>query len=659
LNVKRASFIFISLVAALLTPSAADQARAFDFFGLLGSEDEPPAPSPEALPYKIEFAGLGDDANLAQHSKDASTSWRLRLQPPVGGAALTQRVIADMPRIGETLWGDGYFDASVTAEVAGVEVFPDGRGADAAAKAAEQLRDKALVPVVFKVAPGALFHLRNIAVYDARGMTPIDPALFSKKTFERGADEPAQAARVRALQADLIDQLRAQSYPLAKVVKTAPVILHREQAMDVAITIDPGPKAGIGEVKLSGSPGVPDDVIRSFIYLEEGEAYSPKKLADTRKSVARIEALGSVKVEDGPALDSKGNMPILVETSERKRHAVGFTGQISNIDGPGLRAYWVDRNLFGGGERLRFDVQGGLAATATSGSGAGSFFSLPRFDSSNLIGSAKMSFVKPALEGSRNDLLVDAAAVREKTPYYWANYGAASTGIRHRFSDVASIQGGVEFEAGHTFDAFGPHNYSLLGVPVAANYDSTDNPLAPTKGIRAVASVEPFFKTFHGSVGMVQSQGQVSGYYALDDDAWYILAGRTKIGSIVGASIEDIPASHRFFAGGGGSVRGYQYRSLAPTYGMGFAVGGRSLLEGSAEARIKITKDIGIVPFFDAGMAFAASYPNFQSPMRYAAGLGFRYYTGIGPVRIDIATPIGRKPGETAYALFIGIGEAF
>jgi translocation and assembly module TamA len=158
---------------------------------------------------------------------------------------------------------------------------------------------------------------------------------------------------------------------------------------------------------------------------------------------------------------------------------------------------------------------------------------------------------------------------------------------------------------------------------------------------------------------MVQSQSQVSGYYALDDDAWYILAGRVKVGSIVGANIEDIPASHRFFAGGGGSVRGYEYRSLAPDYGLGFPVGGRSLLEGSAEARIRLTQDIGVVPFFDTGMAFSSPYPDFQNSMRSAVGLGLRYYTGIGPIRVDMATPIARQHGETPYALFIGIGEAF
>jgi translocation and assembly module TamA len=151
----------------------------------------------------------------------------------------------------------------------------------------------------------------------------------------------------------------------------------------------------------------------------------------------------------------------------------------------------------------------------------------------------------------------------------------------------------------------------------------------------------------------------VTGYYALDDDAWYILAGRVTAGSIVGASVEDIPASHLFFAGGGGSVRGYRYRSLAPDYNFGFPVGGRSLLEGSAEARIKLTQEIGIVPFFDTGMAFASPFPDFQNSMRESVGLGLRYYTGIGPIRLDVATPIARQPGDSPFALFIGIGEAF
>jgi len=158
---------------------------------------------------------------------------------------------------------------------------------------------------------------------------------------------------------------------------------------------------------------------------------------------------------------------------------------------------------------------------------------------------------------------------------------------------------------------------------------------------------------------MVQSKGQVSSYYALDDDAWYVLAGRVAAGSIVGADIADIPASHRFFAGGGGSVRGYRYRSLSPDNGFGFPTGGRSLLEGSAEARIKVTQNIGVVPFLDTGAAFSSPYPDFNTAMRSSAGIGFRYYSGIGPIRFDVATPLDPRHGDSRYAIFLGIGESF
>jgi translocation and assembly module TamA len=449
--------------------------------------------------------------------------------------------------------------------------------------------------------------------------------------------------------------LRDKSYPLAKIVSTRPVILHKEQVMDVAVTIDTGPKAGIGEVHLSGSPGVDPAVIRSFIYLEEGEPYSPKKLADTRKSISRIEAIGGVKIEDGATLDKNGNLPIFVETTERLRHAIGASAMFSNINGPSLRSYYVDRNLFGGGERLRFDVEGGLAYYNNSAA----FISFPELKASNLVGAARASFIKPALFGTRNDLLLDAAAVRERTVYYWAAYGNFNGAIRHRFSDTASVQAGLEVEGGQFFDAFGLHDYSLLGFPVSGNYDSTDNALAPTRGFRATGRVAPYVKAFSNSVAMVESKGQLSAYHALDEDARYILAGRVAAGSIAGAPIEAAPANRRFFAGGGGSVRGYRYRSISPENGVGFATGGLSLFEASAEARIKVTQNIGVVPFVDAGAAFSTPWPDFNSTMRVAAGVGLRYYTGIGPIRFDVATPVNPRPQDSRLAIFLGIGESF
>jgi len=158
---------------------------------------------------------------------------------------------------------------------------------------------------------------------------------------------------------------------------------------------------------------------------------------------------------------------------------------------------------------------------------------------------------------------------------------------------------------------------------------------------------------------MFESKARASTYYSIDEAARIVLAGRAAVGSVSGAALDQIPANHRFYAGGGGSVRGYRYRSLSPLGPTGEVIGGRSLFEASFEARFKITDTIGLVPFLDMGSAFQSAYPDFKEQMRYAAGLGLRYYTAVGPIRLDVATPLNPRDGDKAWALYIGIGQAF
>ncbi len=634
---------------------AATGAGAFDFFGLFGAKDEQPTPRPDAIPYTIEITGLDGKKDIESALKDASNTWRLRAEAPSNGDGLARRVIADFPRLTDVLRASGYYDADIRVKIAGVAVGPDGEDSDHAARAADAMLNKEVATVTVAVDPGPLFSLRRLSVYDARTRAPIDYTLFNKRAFDVGADTGARAATLRTLQTRWIDELRGKSYPLARVYKSEAVVAHKDHVMDATVTIDPGPRAGIGAVELKGSPGIDPDVIRSYIYLEEGEDYSPQKLADTRKSIAKIEAVGSARVEDGDALDANGNLPIVVDTTERKPHAVGVSAQYSTVDGPSVKAYWMDRNLFGGAERLRLELVAGLAPFA----GGATFKGFPSLQFSDLIGGLRASFLKPALWGTRNDLLVDAALMRENTNYYRANYGNVTTQIRHRFSDTASVQGGVEIERGHWDDTFGGHDYSLSGFPLSATYDSTDVALVPTRGVRAVVGVTPYVNILPNGVAMIQSKTQISTYQALDEDARYILAGRVGAGSIVGPDTKDIPASRRFFAGGGGSVRGFAYRSLSPTDAAGNYVGGSSLFEASLEARVKVTDAIGVVPFADTGAAFTSAAPNFSTSLRSSVGLGFRYYTGIGPIRLDFATPLNPRAGDPRVAFYFGIGESF
>jgi translocation and assembly module TamA len=138
-----------------------------------------------------------------------------------------------------------------------------------------------------------------------------------------------------------------------------------------------------------------------------------------------------------------------------------------------------------------------------------------------------------------------------------------------------------------------------------------------------------------------------------------VLAGRLSVASVFGGSIDDLPADRLLYAGGGGSVRGYEFRSISPRDEDDDLTGGRSLVESSIELRYRFLENYGLVPFFDAGTVTEDVYPTFNETVRYAAGLGFRYYSPIGPIRADIAVPLNPRGSDDPVAFYISIGQAF
>ncbi|MEQ4599216.1 MAG: BamA/TamA family outer membrane protein, partial [Methylobacteriaceae bacterium] len=528
----------------------------------------------------------------------------------------------------------------------------------AAARVAENARARTLVPVKIAVDLGPAYTLRTVTVLDPRGRLFSEEVLPERFT-RTGDDVPARSATVLAREAKIVDRFRALGHPFAKAVTRDPVVDDAAHVMDVTFTIDPGPMAGLGEVSVKATDGIDPAVIRSFIYSEPGDPYSPKAVSDIRRSVARIEGLGAVRVREGESLDAQGNLPIFVEVSERERNLIGVSARYSTIDGPGVRAYYANRNLWGGGETLRLDADIyylglGYDPFATQRKLAG-------IDTTGLGGRLSATFVKPALGGTRNDLLANLFVTREVQQSYFVDAAGASVAVRHRFSDTFSAQIGLDGQVGRSKDAIGTVDYRLIGVPLSVTYDSTDSLLDPTEGFRVIASAVPYPGFLGSDPGIFVAKAQGSTYYALDDEAKYVLAGRVGFGSVSGARLDEIPDNFRFFAGGGGSVRGFAFRTLGPRGPFNLPIGGRSLLEASIEARIKITDTIGIVPFFDAGTAFASTLPDFDERIRKAAGIGLRYYTGIGPIRADLAFPLDRIKGnrELPAALYISLGQAF
>lgn len=632
------------------------QALALDILGALGFGEKPPEPSATAFPYELKIDRQDAPREVETAIEDASSLQKLRNQAPGAPDQLVRIAESDLPKIVDALWGIGFYDAAVTIEVAGVPLALGASRTDAAVRAVEAYRARAKVPVRIVVDAGPQYKFRNVIVLDDATGQPFSRQELPERAIKAQPGEPARSAEVVAAEAGIVDNFREKGHPFAKITSRSPVVIHPERAMDITLRVRPGPVAQLGAITVSGAPGVDPAVVRSFIYAEPGDPYSPTALAGIRKSVGRIEALGGVRIREGEALDRNGGLPIFVELSERKRHALGVSASYSTVDGPEVRTYWTDRNMFGGGEVLRLEASSFYTGRAI---GEPAYRrDEKRLVSSDIGGRFGFTFLKPGLWGTRNDFLASAQAAREKGYAYTVRRAGGEIDLRHRFSDTSAFQVGLRAERGQSSDALGQIDYTLVGVPVSYTYDSTDKPLDPSRGVRFSAAVTPYPAFLGSTVGMTIAKANASAYYALDEDARYILAARVGLGSIIGGDLEDIPSNYRFYAGGGGSVRGYRYQSLSPRIGR-IPIGGQSLVDGSIEARIKITDTIGVVPFVDAGQAYAERYPRFNEPIRVAAGLGLRYYTSLGPIRLDVAAPVNPRKGDKPVSIYISIGQSF
>jgi translocation and assembly module TamA len=188
--------------------------------------------------------------------------------------------------------------------------------------------------------------------------------------------------------------------------------------------------------------------------------------------------------------------------------------------------------------------------------------------------------------------------------------------------------------------------------------DASDDTLNPTKGYKLTLNTQPSYEFYYKNI-FSSFEGSLAGYKSLGAEDGVILAAKVSLGSLVGVqSVEEIPATRRFYAGGGGSVRGYAYQEISPYNSEGDAIGGRSYMLGSFEARIKITDAVGIVPFLDVGTVGRQEYPDF-SDFRAGAGVGVRYATPFGPIRIDVAMPLKRYPDGSLFGIYAGIGQSF
>lgn len=555
-------------------------------------------------------------------------------EPASGAAGLLAMARGDYRRILAAFYNEGYYGPVISITVNGAE----------ASKLQPDVRLTQPINVAISVNPGPLFRFNSLNIVNQAPPTD-DPDDFVDPPSMRGfgSGEVARSSVILRAEQLLVEAWRQLGYPKAAIVSRDVVADHPTNTVDVTITVNPGRHAAFGEVTVTGTERMDPDFVRRQTGLRVGEEYDPDDLTLAQKRLDRLEVFRSARLQAADAIDMNGQLPFDLIVQELPGARFGVGANYSTVDGLGLEAFHLWRNLFGQAERLRLDAR--VASIA---------FPIDTAQFDYYFGG---TFTKPGVFTPDTDLVAAISAERTIYPTYTETSANGRLGLTHVFSDQLSVEGGAVFERSRFDDVFGTRDFSTAGVYAGAVYDGRDSSVNPTEGFYIAGNIEPFYEFHYGNpAARLVLEGRT--YFGFGENDDFVLAGRLKAGALVGPALSEIPPDKLFFAGGGGSVRGYAFKSIGVDDGNGTVTGGRYVLEGSLEARAKVTEDIGVVAFLDGGYVAADRFPSFDE-LRLGAGIGARYFTGLGPLRLDLAFPLNKRETDPNYAIYVGIGQSF
>ena len=603
--------------------------------GAASSQETPAEPPP--LQYSTDIKGSGD-ARADESLRAVSQLVQLQEQAPTSAFGVVNRARADQDRFARALESEGYWGGTVHITIAGLPLdTPD--LSDRLENSGERP-----VPVVVTVNKGEVYRIGSLSV---RSVTPDGTAAVAAAAEDLGlrVGDPARAEPVLAAERRLLDRLLASGHPLAVVAGRDTVVNHDRRQMDIAWHLAPGPVARFAAPDVEGAERVDTGFLKRYAAGRlENQPYSPERLERARRSLLALGPFASVRSRAAERLDETGRLPTTFTVTERPRHAIGLNAAYETNFGPSVRAYWEHRNLFGGAERLRVEAE--VARIGTSDS------------LGEMTYRGGFIYRDPGLFGRDLTLVLSAFAIRERLEAYDRDAITGTLLFEQRLSERLFVQAGPTFDFGRSGPPDGQLTpYQIAGVTIGERYDGTDSLLDPSRGWRLVGSVVPSW-SFSKNAPFAPSRATGSTYLDVFGNRRSIFAARGTLGSLLGSELSDVPRHLRFYAGGGGSVRGYDYQSIGPRDERGRPTGGGSLVEASVEWRQRVWGDFGAVAFVDAGSVGASSAPDF-SRLRFGAGLGVRYHTPIGPIRVDVAVPLVEQRDSSGFGLYVGIGQAF
>ena len=575
-----------------------------------------------AVQYDVTFAGLPSRA-LDDQVKAASQLVRLIGSPPASVLGLRRRLRADIQRINEILKSEGYYGARVVPSLT--------RPTDPDATSEK-------TQVSMTVMPGPRYSFAAPSVRLEPDVDHSPEAYDAPVAALEGL--PARAASAVTAEGEVIKVFENAGYPFARALPRRAEVDHARTAIRLSVAVDPGSYRGFGTPVYSGLETVQAAYLERLVPWRVGEAFDRSALTNYRQSLIDTRLFTSVKVEPLVRTEADRSAPldVAVSVQEGSLRTIGASVSYARDEGFGGGVSWQHRNFLGQAETLDLKA-----------------------DASELNQSVSAGLTKPAFRRPDQVLSTSIVLLHEDSDAFEEYSATAHAGLeRDLWSDWRGGLG-VSLEAAELTDVFGVAQSYLIGVPLHLFQDHTDSELDPKRGHRLDLEVTPYFGEFTGTALFTQTSVTGSYYYPVSDAPRpVVLAARLKLGSVLGESSRDIPANKRFYAGGGGSVRGFKYQTIGVLDAGDSPRGGRSVIEAGLEARIPISDSLSIVPFIDGGLVSQDVVPSFSETMRFGAGLGGRYETPVGPLRVDIALPVNRRAGvDDSFQFYISFGQAF
>lgn len=561
---------------------------------------------------------------LRSEIKDAMSLYALVDAGDTSPQALIAAAQADYGRIVAALYGGGRFGPVVSIKI-------DGR--EASAISPFEAPD-AIAKILVEIEPGPRFQFGRAAI------APLAEGTVIPDTFQPGARAETGAIR-EAVDAG-VSGWRNAGHAKARLSRQQISANHPARELDVQLDLTPGPELRFGQIGVTGNDTIRTRRVREIAGLPQGEVFDPEEIRQAERRLRETGVFGSVAISEAETPNANETLDLAVQLAEQKPRRFGFGAEVSTQEGGKLSAFWLHRNLFQGAERLR--VEGEIAGIGTSGN--------------EMDYALTLTYGRPATFTPDTEFYLTAGIEQLNEPGFSSNQASISSGLSHRFSDQLTGTFGLGYRYIDTEDAFGDREFQLLTANLGATYDTRNNSLNPTGGYYLSATGTPFLGLDQTESG-VRFTSDARAYFGFGTDDRFVLAGRAQIGTVWGPDLEETVPDYLFYSGGGGTVRGQPYQSLGVTANNGEFTGGQSFGALSAEFRATVRENIGLVGFYDAGMITEGSGFSGDSDWHAGAGFGLRYNTGIGPIRVDIATPVTGDGAGKDYELYIGIGQAF